>query len=52
MSESGRYYVTDIETVRKFCIEPIGENHATDWVILIQQQKKLKVLMDKNIEVV
>jgi hypothetical protein len=23
MSETGRYYITDIETGRKFCVEPI-----------------------------
>lgn len=29
MSEAnGRYYVTDFKTGRKFCVEPIGNNHV------------------------
>lgn len=29
MSEkNGRYYVTDFETGRKFCVEPIGDSHV------------------------
>ena len=27
MSNSGRYFYTDLKTKRKFCIEPIGDNH-------------------------
>lgn len=50
--ENGRYYVTDLKSGRKFCVEPIGNDHAADWVILIPQLKKLKVIMVKSIEVV
>ena len=25
---SGRYYITDIETGRNFCVEPIGDPHT------------------------
>ena len=29
MSEkNGRYYVTDLESGRKFCVEPIGDSHV------------------------
>lgn len=31
MSESGRYYITDVKTGRKFCVEPIGSDHPADW---------------------
>lgn len=27
MSNSGRYFYTDLKTNRTFCIEPIGDNH-------------------------
>ncbi len=27
MSKTGRYYISDLETGRKFCVEPIGDNH-------------------------
>lgn len=27
MSESGRYFVVDAESGRKFCVEPIGDAH-------------------------
>jgi hypothetical protein len=28
MSNSGRYYITDPKTGRKFCVEPIGDPHT------------------------
>jgi len=31
MSQSGRYFITDIKTGRKFCIEPIGNDRPADW---------------------
>jgi len=40
MSESGRYYITDIETGRKFCVEPIGDNHEK-WGDLDPVTKKM-----------
>ena len=30
MSESGRYYITDIESGRRFLVEPIGVSHP-EW---------------------
>lgn len=42
MSESGRYYITDIETGRKFCVEPIGNNHAADWGDINPATKKVE----------
>jgi len=31
MSKSGRYYVEDVESGRKFCVEPIGDDRPADW---------------------
>lgn len=30
MSDSGRYYITDIESGRRFLVEPIGVSHP-EW---------------------
>ena len=40
MSKSGRYYVTDIKTGRKFCVEPIRGNKEK-WGDLDPVTKKL-----------
>ena len=40
MSKSGRYYVVDVATGRKFCVEPIGDPH-TDWGDIDVATKKL-----------
>jgi len=40
MSDSGRYYIIDIETGRKFCIEPIGDPHV-NWGDLDPASKKI-----------
>ena len=29
MSKTGRYFVVDAESGRKFCVEPIGDPHET-----------------------
>lgn len=29
MSKTGRYYIVDAKTKRKFCVEPIGDPHET-----------------------
>lgn len=42
MSESGRYYITDIESGRKFCVEPIGSDHAADWGDINPATKKVE----------
>lgn len=41
MSETGRYYITDIKTGRKFCVEPIG-NPRTDWGDINPATKKVE----------
>jgi len=40
MSKSGRYFVVDAESGRKFCVEPIGDNHET-WGDLDPVTKKM-----------
>ena len=40
MSKSGRYYVVDVATGRKFCVEPIGDPH-TEWGDVDVVSKKL-----------
>ena len=40
MSDSGRYYVTDIESGRKFCVEPIGNSHP-EWGDVDPVSKKM-----------
>lgn len=40
MSKTGRYYITDIKTGRKFCVEPIGDPHET-WGDLDPVTKKM-----------
>jgi hypothetical protein len=41
MSETGRYYITDTKTGRKFCVEPIG-NPRTDWGDINPATKKVE----------
>lgn len=31
MSNTGRYYITDEETGRVFCVEPISNNNRSNW---------------------
>ncbi len=31
MSDTGRYYIVDIKTGRKFCVEPLIEGDRTKW---------------------
>ena len=40
MSESGRYFIVDAESGRKFCVEPIGDNHEK-WGDLDPVTKKM-----------
>ena len=39
--DTGRYYVVDPETGRKFCVEPIG-NPRTDWGDVSPATKKIE----------
>jgi len=41
MSESGRYFVTDFKSGRKFVVEPIGDNH-TVWGDIDPASKKIQ----------
>ena len=42
MSDSGRYYVIDQKTGRKFCVEPLLEGEKTDWGDLNPATKKVE----------
>ena len=44
MSETGRFFVTDLDTGRKFVVEPIDDSpHAADWGDVDPATKKLTV---------
>lgn len=40
MSDSGRYFVIDIKSGRKFCVEPIGVSHP-EWGDVDPVSKKM-----------
>ena len=40
MSDSGRYFITDIKSRRKFCVEPIGDDR-NNWGDVDPVTKKL-----------
>ena len=42
MSESGRYFVTDFKTGRKFCVEPIGNDSHVIWGDINPATKKIE----------
>ena len=42
MSKTGRYYITDEETGRVFCIEPISTNNRTNWGDVNPATKKIE----------
>ena len=42
MSDSGRYYVVDYKTGRKFCVEPLLDGEHTNWGDLNPATKKVE----------
>jgi hypothetical protein len=42
MSNTGRYYVTDYKTGRKFCVEPLLDGEHTNWGDLNPATKKVE----------
>lgn len=42
MSDTGRYYITDLKTGRKFCIEPLLDGEHTNWGDLNPATKKVE----------
>jgi len=42
MSNSGRYYITDYKTGRKFCVEPLLDGEHTNWGDLNPATKKVE----------
>ena len=42
MNDSGRYYIIDIKTGRKFCVEPLLDGEHTNWGDLNPATKKVE----------
>jgi len=42
MSNTGRYFIIDKDTGRKFCVEPLLEGEKTDWGDLNPATKKVE----------
>ena len=42
MSDTGRYYIVDFKTGRKFCVEPLIGEHTPKWGDLNPATKKLE----------
>lgn len=42
MSKTGRYYIIDIKTGRKFCVEPLLDGEHTNWGDLNPATKKVE----------
>lgn len=42
MSHTGRFYIVDEETGRKFCIEPISNKNRTNWGDVNPATKKVE----------
>ena len=42
MNDTGRYYIIDIKTGRKFCVEPLLDGEHTNWGDLNPATKKVE----------
>jgi hypothetical protein len=48
MSDSGRYYIIDQKTSRKFCVEPLLEGDKTKWGDFNPATKEIEGLYGKK----